>query len=74
MVEEWGKNGARQESVQDEWHDVEHQGSMAKAPSCPERILKTSLPHQSSLSSGDEEGLWISVKHRRRRSKECRMM
>ena len=65
--ERGGENGARQESGQDEWHDTEYQGVMAKAPPCPERILKTPLPQQSSPSSRDEEGQWISVEHRRRR-------
>ena len=33
---------------------------MAKALPCPERTLKTPLPQQSSSSSRDEEGQWIS--------------
>ena len=49
------KNGAQQESGQNEWHDVEHQGVMAKAPPCPDRTLITPLPQQSSPSGWDEE-------------------
>ena len=40
---------------------------MSKAPPCPERTLKTPLPHQSSPSFRDEEGQWISVQDRCRR-------
>ena len=40
---------------------------MAKATPCSERTLKTPLPQQSSSSSRDEEGQWISVEDRRRR-------
>ena len=40
---------------------------MAKEPPCPERTLKKPLPQQSSSSSRDEEGQWISVEDRRRR-------
>ena len=46
---------ALQESWQNEWHDIEYQGIMAKATPCPERTLKTPLPQQSSSSSRDEE-------------------
>ena len=60
MAGESGKNGARQESGQNEWHDIEHQGAVAKAPPCPERTLKTPLPQQSSSSArGEEEGHWV---------------
>ena len=41
---------------------------MAKAPPCPERTLKTPLPQQSSLSSREEEGHWVAMEDRRRRS------
>ena len=44
------KNGGK-----NEWHDIEYQGEMAKALSCPERTMKTPTPQQSSLSSRDEE-------------------
>ena len=47
--------------------DFEYQGVMAKAPPCSERTLKTPLPLQSSLSSREEEGQWVSVEDRRRR-------
>ena len=53
------------ENWQNEWHDIKYQGTMAKAPPCPERTLKTPLPQQSS-SSRDEESQWVSVEDRRR--------
>ena len=56
---------AVQENWQNEWHDIKYQGTMAKAPPCPERTLKTPLPQQSS-SSRDEESQWVSVEERRR--------
>ena len=49
-----------QESWQNEWHDIEYQGIMAKAPPCPERTFRTPLPQQTSSSSRDEESQWIS--------------
>ena len=41
---------------------------MAKAPPCPERMLKTPLPQQSSPSSREEGGHWSAMEDRRRRS------
>ena len=34
------RDGARQESGQNEWHDIKYQGAMAKAPPCPDRTYK----------------------------------
>ena len=42
-----------------------YQGTLAKAPPCPER--KTPLPMESSSSSWNEEAPWTSVEDRRRR-------
>ena len=61
-----GKNGAQQESV--EWHDIEYQGEIAKAPPCPERTLKTALPQQSPPSFREEEKHWVAMEDRRRQS------
>ena len=66
-LESQGKNVAQEESWQNEWHDNEYQGAMAKAPPCTETTLKTPLPRQSSPSSRDEEGQSVSVEDRRRR-------
>ena len=44
-----------------------YQGTLAKAPPCPERTLKTPLPMQSSSSSRNDEAQWTSVEDRRRR-------
>ena len=41
---------------------------MAKAPPCPLRTLKTPLQQQSSPSSREEEGHWVAMEDRRRRS------
>ena len=60
-------DGAWQESGQNEWHDTEYQGAMAKVPPCFERTLKTPLPQQSSPSSREEEGRWVLMEDRRRR-------
>ena len=43
-LESQEQNGARQESEQNEWHDMEYQGVMAKAPPCSVSTLKTPLP------------------------------
>ena len=48
--ENQGRDGARQENGQNEWHDIEYQGAGAKAPPCPGRTLQTPLPQQSSSS------------------------
>ena len=61
------KNGERQESGQNEWHDIECQGTMAKAAPCPERTLKTLLPQQSASSAREEEGYWVLMEDGRRR-------
>ena len=41
---------------------------MAKAPLGPERTLKTPLPQQGSPSAREEEGHWVLMEDRRRRS------
>ena len=67
-LESEGKNVAQQESWQNEWHDIGYQRVMAKAPPCPERTLITPLSQQSSHSSREEEGQWVAMEDRRRRS------
>ena len=52
-------DGARQDGGQNEWHDVEYQGAVAKAPPCPDRTQQTPLPQQSSPSAREEEGRWV---------------
>ena len=59
---------ATQERWPNEWHDIEYQGAVAKAPPCPERTLETPLPQQSSSSAGEEEeDDWEVMGDRRRR-------
>ena len=58
-VESRDSDGARQESGQNEWHDIEYRGAMAKAPPCPDMTLQTLLPQQSSSSAREEEGRWV---------------
>ena len=65
-LESQGRNGAQQESGQNEWHDIEYQGAMAKAPPCSDRTPQTPLPQQSP-SSAREEGCWVLMEDRRRR-------
>ena len=48
-------------------NDIKYQGMCAKAPSCPERTLKTPLPQHGSSSSRDGESQWISGEDGRRR-------
>ena len=62
-LESQGKKASTQESLQNEWHDIEYQGVMAKAPPCSERTLKTPMPP----SSRDEESQWVAVEDRRKR-------
>ena len=57
-----------QERWQNEWHDIEYQGAMVKAPPCRERTPRTLLPQQSSSSARDQEGRWVLMQDRRRRS------
>ena len=66
-LESQGRDGARQENGQNEWHDIEYQGAMAKAPPCPDRTLQTPLPQQNSSSAREEEGRWVRMEDRRRR-------
>ena len=66
-LESQGKEETKQDSWQNEGHDVKYQGVMAKAPPCLERTLKTPMPQQSSPSSRDEEHWWVAVEDRRRR-------
>ena len=67
-LEHQGKGAATQERWPNEWHDIEHQGVVAKAPPCPERSLRTPLPQQSSSSTREEEGHWVLMEDRRRRN------
>ena len=66
-LENQGRDGARQENGQNEWHDIEYQGARAKAPPCNETTLQTPLLQQSSSSAGEEEGHWVLMEDRRRR-------
>ena len=68
VVGEAGRDVARQEIGQNEWHYIEYQGARAKAPPCPDRTLQTPLPQQSSSSAREEEGHWVLMEDRRRRS------
>ena len=65
-LESLGQNGTRRESGQNEWHDIEYQGAMAKAPPCTDRTARTPLPQQSSSSA--KEAHWVLMEDRRRRS------
>ena len=67
FLQHQGETVALQEGWHNEWHDIGYQGTMAKAPPCPERTLKRPLSQQrSSSSTRDEESQWVSVEDRRR--------
>ena len=66
-LESQGGNGARQESGQNEWYDLEYQGARVKAPPCPDSTLQTLLPQQSSSSAGEEEDRVLMEDGRRQR-------
>ena len=65
-LEKEGNVVALQERWQSEWQGVNCEGTMAKAPQCPERRTRTSLPQQSSSSTREEESQWSSVEDRRK--------
>ena len=52
------KRVAQQERSQSDWEDVNYEGTMAKAPPCPERRMRMPLPQQSSSSTMEEESPW----------------
>ena len=54
-LEYQGERVALQENGQNDWHDVEYEGKMAKAPPCPERSMKTPLPQQRSSSTRERK-------------------
>ena len=73
-LESQGKKATKQDSWQNERHDIKYQGVMAKAPPCPERTLKTPMPQlpgtwkdSGSLRKTGAGGVSLS----RRRPREC---
>ena len=54
VAENQGRDGARQENVENEWYDLEYQGTKAKAPQHP-------------TDSPGEEDHWEVVEETRRR-------
>ena len=62
-----GDRVALQESLQNDWQDVNYEVIVAKAPPCPERSMKTPLPQQGSSSTREEGSQWIFVEDRRKR-------
>ena len=59
---------ATQERWPNEWHDIEYQGAVAKAPPSPQRTLNTPFLQKSSSSAREEEGRWLLMEDRRRQS------
>ena len=57
-MEYQGKSVAQQERSQSDLKDVNYEGTMARAPPCPERRMRTPLPQQSSSSTREEESRW----------------
>ena len=62
-LEYQGKRVAQQKRWLSDLQDVNHEGTMAKAPPCPERRMRMLLPQQSSSSTREEESQW-SVQER----------
>ena len=60
-LEHEGKRVAQQDRWPSDLPDVNYEGTMAKAPPCPERRTRTPLPQQSSTSTREEEGQWRSM-------------
>ena len=59
-LEYQGERVAQQERWLSDLQDVNYEGTMAKAPPCPERRMRTPLPQQSSSSTREEGSQWIS--------------
>ena len=57
-LEYQGKRVAQRERSQSDLNDMNYEGTMAKAPPCPERRMRTPLPQQSSSSIMEEESPW----------------
>ena len=55
--EHQGKRVAQEERSQSDLKDMNHEGTIAKAPPCLERRMRTPLP-QSSSSTREEESQW----------------
>ena len=54
-LEHEGKRVAQQDRWPSDLPDVNYEGTMAKAPPCPERRMRTPLPQQSSSSTREEK-------------------
>ena len=57
-LEYQGKRVAQQERSHSDLRDVNYEGTLVKAPPCPERRMRTLLPQQSSSSTMEEESPW----------------
>ena len=57
-----GKTSGMILSIKEQWQKPR------RAPPCTDRTLKTPLPQQSSPSAREEEGHWVVMEDRRRRS------
>ena len=57
-LEHPGKRVVLQERWQSDWQDVNYERTVAKAPPCPERRMRTTLPQQSSSLTREEESQW----------------
>ena len=55
LLEHEGKRVALQERWQSEWQGVNFEGTVPKAPPCPERRMRMLRPQQSSSSTREEE-------------------
>ena len=61
-LESQGRDGARQESGQNEWYDLEYHGAKAKAPPCPQQHPTDSLASAKLVGLVFERGCRLSDK------------
>ena len=47
----------------EEQEDMNHEGTLVKAPLCPKRRMRTPLSEQSSFSSMEEGSLWSALEN-----------
>ena len=70
-LEYQGKKIDKQERWLSDLQNVNYERTMAKAPPCPERRMRTPLPQQSSSSTREEDRHWRAQERTRRKRKRC---
>ena len=70
-MESQGRDGARQENGQNEWHDFENQDARARAPSRPDRTLQTLLPQQTKFVVSRGRRMSLGLEGRQAKARYC---